>query len=142
MMAAVDLGQSDDRRKRVGRAILTARTEHGWTQPELAELLTEALRKQAAPGEAQTVGQSAVSRWEQGVNGPEPWKLPVVEQVLELPAGTLAALLYEQPPAPDRATQLEARLDRVELAMMEMLALLRDLDRRIQGTSRGGDEEG
>lgn len=134
---------NQERLRLAGEAIREAREAKGWTQPELAVALTEALRGGWPAGRAQTVSQPAVSRWELGRNVPEQWKLPVIEEVLDLPAGTLAAILYDRPPvSPDLATVLEARLDQVEAGMLEMLQLLRDLDRRIQGRSQGGDEEG
>ena len=91
-------------------------------------------------GKEQTVGQSAVSRWEQGVNAPEHWKWGAIEEVLDMEMGSLAQIILGRRPVlpPERATALESRLDRVELALREMVDLLHDLDRRIQGTSRDG----
>ena len=61
-------------------------------------------------------------------------------------AATISALRrLEMPTGPsdvlDRAAAIEARLDRVELQLGQMIELLRDLDRRIQGTSQGDGEE-
>jgi transcriptional regulator with XRE-family HTH domain len=123
----------EDRRERAGQAIREARLAKGWNQERLAEALSTAMQSEAVAGRAQTVGQSSVSRWESGEAAPEAWKLPAIEAALEIPAGRLAAVLYEQPVNPVRASQLEERMDRIELALREMVDLLRDLDRRIQG---------
>lgn len=144
MMSLVEAFPNDERRRRAGDAIREARKAQGWTQPHFAEKLTAALRSHAPPGEAQTVGQSAVSRWEQAVNAPEPWKLPVIEEVLDMQPGWLATILYDRPqvqPDQARASALDARLDRVEQSLEEVIQLLHDLDRRIRGKSLGGDAE-
>lgn len=137
----VDLQPNEERARRAGEAIRRAREAKGLKQPQLAQAMTEALELEQAPGRARTVSQPAVSRWELGQNVPEQWKLPVIEQVLDIPSGTLAAILYDRQPRPveDRADAIEARLDRVELQLAQMIELLRDLDRRIQGTSPDDD---
>lgn len=127
---------SGDRRQRAGRAIRQARERRRWTATELADKLTSALQAQEdLPGRSQTVGQSTVSRWETGNAAPEPWKFPVIEQVLDIDPGTLGGLLYDRPlnGGPDVLAGLEVRVGHLEAKVDQMLALLRDLDRRIQG---------
>lgn len=134
---------SGDRRERAGRAIREARQEKGWNQERLADALSAAMQDRTVAGRSQTVGQSTVSRWESGAAAPEPWKLPAIEEVLGMRAAALAEILYDRPERPvvDRAGAIEARLDRVELQLGQLIELLHDLDRRIQGTSPGGDGE-
>lgn len=142
MIRRVDDSPNTERRRRAGEAIYAARLAKGWNQERLAEMLTAAMGDQEVAGRAQTVGQSAVSRWESGVAAPEGWKLATIEQVLGMEDGTLTALLYARPPrrVEDRADAIEARLDRVELQLAQMIELLRDLDRRLQDTSPDDDE--
>ena len=139
---AVD-APKDEPTVRAGAAIRAAREAKGLSQTELRDLLRERLRREAPAGKEQTVGQSAVSRWEQGVNAPEHWKWRAIEEVLEMEPGCLAHIILGHPVVPpDQLREMEARLDRVELALREMVDLLHGLDRRIQGTSPGGDEAG
>lgn len=144
MIRRVDDSPNSERRRRAGEVIYSARLAKGWNQERLAELLTEAMGEQHVAGRTQTVGQSAVSRWESGVAAPEGWKLAAIEQVLGIDDGTLTAILYARPPRPveDRGAAIEARLDHLEARidhvhgqLAEMIELIRGLDRRIQDTS-------
>lgn len=131
---------NQDRRQRAGEVIRAARERAGQTQTAAAQAISAALQKLVGPGESQTVGQSAVSRWEIGSVAPEPWKLPVIEDVLGIPTGTLASVLYDRPPqAPD---QLEERLAAIESAMAEQSAALdRILDAITAADRRRRDQD-
>lgn len=109
---------------RLGLQMRERRREAGLTTTQVAEMIG--------------VKQSAVSKWENGTSQPEDDKLDAIASFLGL---TRAEVVLLRDGAPeDRATDLEARLDRFEVGMMEMMQLLRDLDRRIQGMSPGGGE--
>lgn len=142
MISDVDAPNAE-RLQRAGRVIREARDALGWNQGRLADELSAAFDRLAIAGRAQTVGQSAVSRWENGENAPEPWKLALIEDVLNIDAGSLATILYDRPPrsGDDREAVIEARLDGLELQLAQMIELLHGLDRRIQGRSPGGDAE-
>lgn len=92
--------------------------------------------------EACGVQQSAYSKWENGRTRPGDEALTGIAKFLGLSraAVILARSTGELDPEIDRADAIEARLDRVELQMTEMIELLRDLDRRIQDRSQGDDE--
>lgn len=107
------------------------------------------LRTQKQLAAALGVDQTLVSSWKRGLKlrRMTPGRVAKIERALGVeacPPGTLSAILYDRLASPrplDRVSDLEERLDRVEQGVKEMLELLRDLDRRIRGTSRGGDEE-
>lgn len=114
-----------NRLMRLGLLLREHRRRLGMTTTQVAELIG--------------VKQSAVSKWENGTSQPDDDKLDAIAAFLGL-ARSEVVLLRDGVPdevAPDRVTALEARLDRVELALREMVDLLRDLDRRIGRSGRG-----
>ena len=136
----VDSSPNKERRRRAGEAIRSAREAAGLTQPEAAAALTEALRQLTVPGESQTVGQSAVSRWEIGSYAPQPWKLPVIEDVLGIPEGTLAGILYDRPPPAaqmeERLASIEAKLAAHDSTLAQILDAVTASDRRVRGPGK------
>lgn len=112
----------DEQTVKAGEAIRTARSAKGWTQEQLVERLRDAM--QAPAGEERTAGQSAVSRWESGVNAPEYWRWRAIEQVLDMRPGTLAQLLLgSDAPGPT----VEARLDAIERTLAALVHTFRDV---------------
>ena len=117
---------------RLGLVLRERRRELGLTTTQVAESIG--------------VRQSAVSKWENGTSLPEDDKLDAIavflgvsrSEVVLLRDGSEADLAVDA----GRADAIEARLDRVELQLGQMIELLRDLDRRIQGTSPNGGEGG
>lgn len=113
------------RRRRMGQAIKKARTDMGLSQSQLTDLVVERL------GEEETLGQSMISRYENGLAVPEPPKRRALEQILGLPAGELYRLL--EPEAGQKGAvpaDLSERIGRLEDQMGEVLAILR---RREEG---------
>ena len=113
---------------RLGVALRERRRELGLTTTQVAELVG--------------VQQSAVSKWENGASLPDDDRLDAIAQFLGVSRADVLLMRDGTRAEPalgaDRADAIEARLDRVELQLGQMIELLRDLDRRIQGTSPGG----
>jgi transcriptional regulator with XRE-family HTH domain len=112
---------------RLGVALRERRRELGLTTTQVAEMVG--------------VRQSAVSKWENGASLPDDDRLDAIAQFLGVSRADVVLMRDGTPSAPTlgagRADAIEARLDRVELQLGQMIELLRDLDRRIQGTSQG-----
>jgi len=111
---------------RLGLHIRERRRAAGMSAAQLAELFG--------------VKQSAVSKWENGITDPGDDKLDAIAGFLGVPRSEVV-LMRDGSADDDRTTELENRLDRVEQRLEEVVRLLGDLDRRIRGTSQGGDEE-
>jgi transcriptional regulator with XRE-family HTH domain len=115
---------------RLGVALRERRRELGLTTTQVAETIG--------------VKQSAVSKWENGTSLPEDDKLAAIAAFLGVSRSDVVLWRDGTPPGASvdagRADAIEARLDRVERQLGQMIELLRDLDRRIRDTSPDGDE--
>jgi len=109
----------------VGARITHARKKKGWTHAELADQMSDKL--------GHRVNLRTVQRWQKGVNPkdgkswlPRLGTLMILAEVLEVPNSYFVESVQDE----------EARLDRLELAVEETLAVVREIRETQAGHAR------
>lgn len=101
----------------LAKKLRSLRLKRGWTQKNFLEKLLEVLRQHDQ--DANRITQSAVSKWENGRSLPKDSRWFYIEQVYELPPGTIRSVKDGTSPPTTTPVVLADVLSRIEQELNE-----------------------